>query len=143
MSCSFEKEVLLLQDNEIPFARRMVVEAHLGVCDSCARLEQTVDAISEALASGPEAPLGVIAPALDRLGARRTQPLRKFALAAALMAAGFLLVFFVPRPDAPGGRPAYDPPPRSTIVELPPPRAPEGPPLIETVAAMDPASVEA
>ncbi|MHC4339305.1 MAG: hypothetical protein ACYSX0_03695 [Planctomycetota bacterium] len=142
MSCSFEKEVLLLQDNEIPFARRMVVEAHLGVCKSCARLEQTVDAISEGLAAGPEAPLGVIAPALDRLEARRQRPLRKLAFAATLMAAGFLLVFLVPRPEVPGTRPIHEPPRRSSAVDLPPPRAPEGPPLAETVAAMDPGSAQ-
>ena len=52
MSCPFQDEVLALQDNEMPFARRVVVEAHLAVCPECAKLEEQTERIDARLANG-------------------------------------------------------------------------------------------
>ena len=71
MSCPFRDDVCLLADRELPFARRMVVEAHLAVCAECARADDVIDRAETALRDGDPAPLGVVDPLLRRFAALR------------------------------------------------------------------------
>ena len=64
--CPFEEEVLLLGDGELAFTRRMIVEAHLGLCESCAELEATVALVDEHVAAEIVPPLGAAERALSR-----------------------------------------------------------------------------
>ncbi len=161
--CRFADDVLLLADGELGFTQRIVVEAHLGVCDSCAALEETVTAIDEVIAAAATTPLGAAGRALARLP-RSGPVLRPFVLAAAAAA----LVFFAllaphvqrggdvarsPRvvasaplagpeqgsPAMRGARRGREPVPRALppLPVLPPPLPPVGPTLRRRLADLD------
>ncbi len=136
MSCPFEVEVLLLRDAGGSPARRIVVEAHLARCESCARIDETLELLGERLRAADEAPLGVV----ERVvfpARRRTWPVAAAAVAAAVWLAW----------------PAQPQPPRSPVetaevpslppdpLTLPPPTA-RGPALSALLAALDPAAEE-
>ncbi len=137
--CLFEEDVLLLEDGELEFERRIVVEAHLGLCADCAALEEALDVAVRVLRETPEEPLGAAEAALDALEARRRPaPIPLFA---ALAAAAVLVVAVWPRGD---DAPAPIPPRTATVVEqpdpadpLPPPRR-HGPPVRRLLAELDP-----
>ncbi len=125
MSCRFEQEVLLLADGEVAPERRLLVEAHLGVCAACAALEETLDRVDLLLASGEAAPLGVVATL--QLPARRRAPVRAMSAAAALLLAALLL-----RPLPPATAPPRPPDVRGetslrSVPTRPPPVTPATP----------------
>lgn len=163
MSCPFEEEVLLLSDGGLPFARRAIVEAHLAVCDSCARIEETLDRVDQALSNGEETPLGVVDRALATLPSRQAVRWAPLTVAAALAAAILLALLLFPLDSS---KPSGTPEPRGPIVSapgetpeprtptvsapgerpapapqpLPPPTASGRTPLRELVADLDPES---
>ena len=76
MSCSFEPDVLRLDDGELSTERRFLIEAHLAVCPSCARIEETLDLVEQTLRAAPETPLGIIGPTLAALPPRKRYGMR-------------------------------------------------------------------
>jgi len=91
LSCPFEDEVLLLADGELTFARRIVVEAHLGVCDECAAIEDVLSVVEDCLVAEPIESLGAAERALGLLPEQGPR-LRPFILAAAAAALVFVAV---------------------------------------------------
>ncbi|MCE9637970.1 MAG: hypothetical protein K8T90_19900 [Planctomycetes bacterium] len=69
--CPFEDDVLLLADATGPDAmsptRRIVVEAHLAVCSSCAATEDALDLAASAMRATTVPPLGAADAALARI----------------------------------------------------------------------------
>ncbi|MDH3592799.1 MAG: zf-HC2 domain-containing protein, partial [Planctomycetota bacterium] len=134
MSCPFERDVLLLADGDLPFGRRMVVEAHLAVCPACAAIEETLDVIEHQLRNGPAAPLGVVEPVLARIAGPVAGTSRRLivgACATAAAAAALVVVLWPSaelRREAPARKEAHAPEPRG--VTLPPPTRP-GPALAQ------------
>jgi len=122
MSCRFEDEVCLLSDaHELERSRRVIVEAHLAVCESCRRIEQANDLVEQVLGVGAAEPLGVIDAAL----ARTPEPSRRGALWAvgALAAAVILLAVLTMRPPeetvpTPADPEAQLPPPPEVVVDM-------------------------
>lgn len=94
-ACPFEADVLLLadagtDDAALPPARRLVVEAHMGVCASCAALDDLLDRATTALRAETTPSLAAAEAALARLPAHRTtlvRPIAAVALAAVTVAA--------------------------------------------------------
>jgi len=112
VSCSFEPDVLRLDDGELSTERRYLVEAHLAICPSCARIEDSLDLVEQTLRAAPAAPLGVVGPALATLAPRKRKWMR-VAAAAALLIATSLALFRTPEST-----------PRTPVVELPQPDRP-------------------
>jgi hypothetical protein len=151
MSCPFETEVLLRRDGNGDVARRLVLEAHLARCESCARLDEALEILEERLRAGDEAPLGV-------LGRVRYPPRRRVlalatAGAAAAAAVAFATYLAWPRAESPAS-PAVPGTPGEVSVpvevakdvpvvppgppSLPPPGPSHGPSVAEMVGALDP-----
>ena len=107
MSCSFEPDVLRLDDGELSTERRYLIEVHLAVCPSCARIEETLDLVEQTLRGAPETPLGVIGPALAALAPRKRYVKRVTIAAALLIAASLALL------------PGRESAPLTPVVELP------------------------
>jgi hypothetical protein len=159
-ACPFETEVLLLGDGPLPARRRFLVEAHLALCPSCARIEETLEAVRETLRLGGETPLGVVAPALAALAPRpRRQAIPLAAAGLALACAGWLLARPGPEPSGAPPSPEARPPvarapsappspapappePRREIPSLPPPARRAGPALGTLLAALDPGAAD-
>ena len=127
MGCPFRDEVCLVADGEeLEFTRRVIVEAHLGVCDACARVEEANDLVEVYLASGEPEPLGVIDAALAEPAAGSRRPFAAgIGLAAAAMVGVAMLllsdegaVVSAPRVSAPpvaGGDADADPVPPPAV----------------------------
>lgn len=54
MSCAFEEDLTAYLDGELPPARRVEVEAHLGTCEECQRTEALLRRTLTSLAALPE-----------------------------------------------------------------------------------------
>jgi len=148
MSCPFEREVLLLHDGGITGPRRIVVEAHLAVCEECARTDETLELVGEHLRSADPAPLGAVERTLASLPARPTVLaglLRPAAAAAVLLLA---LAWTLDRGRTPPGVPPVRPT-RAPSVRVGPERPvppaplphlprPRGPSLRTLLADLDP-----
>ena len=115
MSCRFEEEVCLLFDSEeLERSRRVVVEAHLAVCESCRRIEQANDLVEQVLGSGAAEPLGVIDLAVATIPERSRRG--AFWAVGALAAAVILLAVLAMRSPE-----VIAPAPTDPEAELPPP----------------------
>jgi hypothetical protein len=101
--CPFEDEVLLLADGEMDFTRRIVVEAHLGVCESCAEIEDALALAQDCIVAEPIEPLGAAERALATLPQQgpRLRPLVLAAAAAALVFVAVRTRLDRPEPAAP------------------------------------------
>ncbi len=165
-ACPFEDDVLVLADGDLAFERRIVVEAHLGVCAACAALEETLTLAEEALAAADVPPLGAAERALDALPLRASSAPALLGRAAAVLLVGALSVALVRRtvhvepPSAPGveiGSRREETPPDSHVPargpatsdgvaalpqlpEIPPPTPRAGPALRRRLAALAPGS---
>jgi hypothetical protein len=135
MSCPFEAEVLLLRDALGSPARRVVVEAHLARCRSCARIDETLELVGERLRAGDDEPLGIVGK-IALPPRRRKWPVA--AAAAALVAAVF---FAWPSPPVPPVEVAEVPSLPPDPPTLPPPTS-RGPALSVKIAALDPAAAD-
>ena len=102
--CPFEDEVLLLADGELSFTRRIVVEAHLGICDSCAAVEDVLAVVQDVLVAEPIEPLGAAERALAALPEQGPR-LRPFILAAAAAALVFVAIRSRSEDEAPPAPP--------------------------------------
>jgi hypothetical protein len=143
-SCPFEEDVLLLEDNELPFDRRVVVEAHLGACRECAALEEALDRATSTLRALEDAPLGAAARALQHLPPRRARLLPSIAVASAAAAAVLLTVSWPedvhvpePRPVTAGIPDAPAIPEARHALEIPAPSR-RGPPLVALLERLEP-----
>jgi len=166
--CPFEEELLLLDDEGIPFARRIALEAHLAGCPSCAGTEEALERVGESLRRGPSAPLGAVERALQGLAREEARPraapwLLASSLAAASVAALLLAaprlrgpVEVAERPlevarDPRAERPAETRPPSPPPAEgaspplppIPPPLPAKGPPIESLLDRIDFASESA
>jgi len=165
-SCPFHEEVLLLADRELPFARRIVVEAHLGVCEACAGIEEVLSVVEDCLVHEPIAPLGAAERALDLLPEQGPR-LRPFVLAAAAAALVFVAIRSggdrptpAPAQEIARGAPAIDEggddqsaapvvahrvasvAAERPLPTLPPPQPPVGLTLRRRLAAVDPLAAD-
>ena len=123
--CPFEDDVLVLTDGVLDPVRRMVVEAHLAVCSSCAEIEESMESAAAALRAEPCEPLGSADAALARIAAPPRIGMRIAAAAALCIASVALAAYWSRRgaaPDANRERPATSPieqvaPDSPTVVE--------------------------
>ncbi len=106
--CPFEDEILALDDATIPPLRRAVLEAHLGVCPGCARIDETLDIAQAAWRAVPAPRLGAAQAALGRIAPRsrlRGVPLYGAIAAAAAAVVALRLLVAEETPERPAPAP--------------------------------------